>query len=178
MQETQNDQENKDVSGEATTEQPVADPLREAQEKLQEWERKYLYLYAEFENFRKRMDRERQDFLKFGHEGFLRDLISVKDNFERALTHAREQNAEKGSALANITLGVEMILQQFADSLRAQGVTELKALGEKFNPSFHEAVGEEVDAEKEAGTILKEHTKGYLLHGRLLRPARVVIAKR
>jgi len=152
-------------------------PLELAQEKLQEMEKKYLYLYAEFENFRKRNEKERLDYIKFGHEGFLRELLQVMDNFERAVAHAKSMNLEKGSQVANIATGVEMILFQFSEALRAQGVTEIKSSGVKFDPSFHEAVGEE-ESEEESGTILKELTKGYLLHGRLLRPAKVITAKR
>lgn len=151
--------------------------LELTQEKLQQAEKKYLYLYAEFENFRRRMERDRLDFIKFGHESFLRDLLQVIDNFDRALVHAKSSNPEKTSALGNIVMGLEMTLFQFNDVLKAQGVTEVKSAGAKFDPSLHEAVSEE-ESDQEPGTILKELTKGYLLHGRLLRPARVVTAKK
>lgn len=176
-----NSNENKPVIPPDSTADAAAaavDPLAELQTKLLEGEKKYLYLYAEFENFRKRADRERLDFLKFGHESFLRDLLQVVDNFERALMHAKSQPVDKGSPMATIVQGVEMIQYQLNEILRSQGLTEVKSLGENFNPSFHEAVSEELSADKDAGTILQEHTKGYLLHGRLLRPARVVVAKK
>jgi molecular chaperone GrpE len=152
------------------------DPLAEMQEKLQETEKKYLYLYSEFENFRKRNERDRIDFLKFGHEGFLREMLQVLDNFERALEHARGLSKEKGSPVAQVTQGIEMVHYQMLEALRSQGVTPIQALGTKFDPALHEAVGEE-EADKEPGTVIKEMQKGYLLHGRLLRAARVITAK-
>jgi molecular chaperone GrpE len=147
------------------------------QAKFQEMEKKYLYLYSEFENFRRRNERDRIDFLKFGHEGFLRELLQVVDNFERAIAHAKSLGGEKGSPLVQVSQGIEMIHYQMMEALRNQGVVPVKALGEKFNPALHEAVADE-ESEAEAGTILKEEQKGYTLHGRLLRPARVVVAKK
>lgn len=152
------------------------DPVAELQGKLQESEKKYLYLYSEFENFRRRNERDRADFLKFGHEGFLRDLLQVVDNFERAVTHAKSAGGEKGSPLAQVCQGVEMIHYQLMETLKSQGVQTVSALGVKFDPAFHEAVGDEA-SEQEAGTILKEIQKGYTLHGKLLRAARVIVAK-
>ena len=147
------------------------------QAKLQESEKKYLYLYSEFENFRRRNERERLDFIKFGHEGFLRELLQVMDNFERAAAHAKSQGGEKGSPLAQVVQGIEMIHYQFSEALKAQGVTPVSAMGQKFDPALHEAVGEE-EAKAEPGTVVKEMQKGYTLHGRLLRPARVILAKK
>lgn len=155
---------------------PEANKAPSLEEKLQESEKKYLYLYAEFENFRRRVERDRADFLKFGHDGLLRDLLQVLDNFERAIAHAKSMNSEKGSPLAQVSQGVEMIHYQLAEVLKSQGVTNIQALGKKFDPNFHEAVGEE-ESDSEPGTVVKEMQKGYLLHGKLLRAARVITAK-
>lgn len=151
--------------------------VKELEAKAQEADKKYLYLYSEFENFRRRNERERIDFLKFGNEGFLKDLLQVVDNFERAVIHAKSLNPEKGSPLAVVNQGIEMIHFQLMESLKAQGVTTISAVGAKFDPAFHEAVSEE-EGSAETGTILKEAQKGYMLHGRLLRAARVVISKK
>jgi molecular chaperone GrpE len=153
-----------------------ADPMAELQGKLQEAEKKYLYLYSEFENFRRRNERDRSEFLKFGHEGFLRDLLQVVDNFERAVIHAKSVAGEKGSVISQVCQGVEMIHFQLMETLKVQGVQSVNTLGAKFDPAFHEAVGDET-SEQEAGTILKEVQKGYTLHGKLLRAARVIVAK-
>ncbi len=153
-------------------------PLEELQQKLAEEQKKYLYLYSEFENFRRRNERERLDFLKFGHESFLKELLQVTDNFERALEHARGlAGSEKGSPLSQVVQGVEMIAYQFSEALKGQGVSPVIAMGQKFDPTLHEAVGEE-DSDAEPGTVVKEMQKGYLLHGRLLRPSRVIVAKK
>lgn len=164
-------------AGEGAANGNGVDAAQEAQAKLQEAEKKYLYLYSEFENFRRRTERDRLDFVKFGHEGFLRELLQVLDNFERALEHAKGMATEKGSPVSQVTQGIEMIHYQLLESLKAQGVTEVPALGAKFDPAAHEAVGEE-ESDKEAGTITKVMQKGYKLHGRLLRAARVVTAKK
>jgi molecular chaperone GrpE len=168
--------EREEVTPSAGTPRPPS-LTEELQGKLAEEQKKYLYLYSEFENFRRRNERDRQDYIKFGHEGFLKDLLQVLDNFERALAHAKSQGGEKGSPLALVVQGIEMIHFQFADALKAQGVTAVPAIGQKFDPALHEAVGEE-EGKGEPGTILKEMQKGYTLHGRLLRPARVVLTKK
>lgn len=144
--------------------------------KLQEEKTKYLYLYAEFENFRRRNERDRIEFLKFGHERFLRDLILVLDNFGRAMAQAKGMNPETGSPLAAVAQGVEMIHFQFLDTLKSQGVSEIQTQGAKFDPALHEAVGEE-ESDLEPGSIVKEELKGYKLHDRLLRAAKVIVAK-
>ena len=151
--------------------------VKELEQKLQESEKKYLYLYSEFENFRRRNERERLDYLKYGHEGFLRDLLQVLDNFERALSHAKGLNSEKGSPLFQVCQGIEMIHFQMLEAIKAQGVQAIKTEGAAFDPAFHEAVSEEV-SNGDAGKILREVQKGYQLHGRLLRAARVVISKK
>jgi molecular chaperone GrpE len=171
--EAANSSEEKQESGEAAA---SADPVAELQAKLQEAEKKYLYLYSEFENFRRRNERDRSEFLKFGHEGFLRDLLQVVDNFERAVVHAKSVAGEKGSVISQVCQGVEMIHFQLMESLKAQGVQMVNTGGAKFDPALHEAVGDEA-SELEAGTILKEVQRGYTLHGKLLRAARVIVAK-
>jgi molecular chaperone GrpE len=157
--------------------QSPAAAAEELQTKLAEADKKYLYLYSEFENFRRRNERDRLDYIKFGHESFLKDLLQVLDNFERANAHAKSQTAEKGSPMASVAQGIDMIQYQFAEALKNQGVTAIVAMGQKFDPTLHEAVGEE-ESKSEPGTIIKEMQKGYTLHGRLLRPARVVLAKK
>jgi len=180
--ESTRDEESNGSANETKAEAPSPEQERERemeslQSKAQEAERKYLYLYSEFENFRKRTERDRLDFLKFGHEGFLRETLQVLDNFERALTHAKSMGGEKGSPLAQVTQGIEMIHYQLLETLKNQGVNVVQSVGAKFDPNLHEAVGDEQD-EAEAGTILREELKGFTLHGRLLRPSRVIVSKK
>jgi molecular chaperone GrpE len=169
-------EDREEVTPSSGTQRPPS-ALEELQAKLAESEKKYLYLYSEFENFRRRNERDRLDYIKFGHEGFLKELLQVLDNFERALAHAKSQGGEKGSPLAQVVQGIEMIHYQFAEALKAQGVVAVASVGQKFDPALHEAVGEE-SGSGEPGTVLKEMQKGYQLHGRLLRPARVVLVKK
>lgn len=141
---------------------------------LKDQQNKYLYLYAEFENYKKRAIKERSDLIKFGHEHFARELLQVSDNFERALEHTSNLDA--------LVTGLKMVNQQLRDTLNKFGVTPVSSLGQKFDPERHEAVGQEkVSGEsngQQEGTVIREHQKGYTLHGRLLRPARVVIASK
>lgn len=169
------------MDGQGASEQAPAaqpSPLEEAQAKLKEVETQNLYLRADMENMRRRNEAERLNFIKFGHEGFLKELLQVMDNYERALDHARSlAGGEKGTPLSQVLQGVEMIAYQFSEALKAQGVSPVVAVGQKFDPNLHEAVGEE-DSKSEPGTVVKELQKGYTLHGRLLRPARVMVAKK
>lgn len=136
---------------------------------LKEEKNKYLYLYADFDNYKKRMIKERSDLVKFGWENIARDLLAVVDNLERAVAHGAEK------ADANLKQGVEMTLTQFRQTLEKQGVTPITSQGSVFNPELHEAMGQE-PSDLPQGTITQTLVKGYMLHGRLLRPAKVVVS--
>jgi len=139
--------------------------------KLEEAENKYKYLYAEFDNFKKRVEKERLEVLKFGWEPVARELLQVVDNLERAISHASE------SADKTLLDGVEMTLKHFLSTLESHGVKGLDAEHQDFDPHIHEAVGHEASDKHEEGKVIKQHSKGYMLHGRLLRPAQVVVNK-
>lgn len=137
---------------------------------LKEKESKYVYLYAEFENFKKRSLKERSDLIKFGWESVARELLETADNLERAIAHVPPGTDQ------NFMNGLAMVLSQFRSSLQKQGVEVIESLKMPFDPNFHEAVGQE-PSDLPEGTITQEHSKGYTLHGRLLRPARVILSK-
>ena len=139
------------------------------EEALKEEKNKYLYLYAEFENFKKRAVKERSDTMKFGWEGVARDLLGVLDNLDRAI------QAMPAGTDENLKKGIEMIQGQFQNTLEKQGVKPITTIGQTFNPEIHEAMGQE-PSDQPSGTITRELFKGYTLHGRLLRPARVVFS--
>lgn len=152
-------------------------PLDEALKKvvdleaqLKEKESKILYLYADFENARKRAIKERSDLIKFGWENVARDLLQVLDNFDRALSFTPAGTDE------NFISGLKMMATQFHQSLQKQGVEKMNTVGQPFDPNLHEGMGQESSPELAEGLILKEHLSGYTLHGRLLRPARVVVS--
>ncbi|MDR3608837.1 MAG: nucleotide exchange factor GrpE [Oligoflexia bacterium] len=143
--------------------------IQELEAQLKEKESRYLYLYAEFENYKKRAIKERADLLKFGFESQARELLQVCDNLDRAIAHA-PTGTDK-----NLVDGLHMVINQFRATLQKQGVQTVDSLHQNFDPNVHEAVGQE-PSEHPAGTVVREELKGYTLHGRLLRPSRVVIS--
>jgi molecular chaperone GrpE len=129
----------------------------------------YLRKLAEFDNFRKRVEREREDVRLAGVEEIIRDLLPVLDNFERALQHAED---DSGAFLQ----GVEMIAKQLWDTLERRGVEEINPVGRPFDPELHEAVQRVEDGEHPPGTVAWVMLKGYLMGERLIRPAMVGVA--
>jgi molecular chaperone GrpE len=123
---------------------------------------------ADFDNYRKRADRERDDIRRYATTELLRDLLGVVDNLNLALA--------AGGTAEDLKKGVELTLRQFADLLRRNGVREVAALGERFDPAVHEAVSKHEDPSVSAPTVVEELRRGYLLHDRLLRPAMVRVA--
>jgi molecular chaperone GrpE len=143
--------------------------IQELEIQAKDKESKHLYLYADFDNFKKRSIKERSDLLKFGWENVARDLLQTLDNLDRALAHAP---AQTDPVLLD---GLKMVLNQFKSSLQKQGVEEIETREKLFDPHLHEAIGQEPSL-LPAGTITQEFSKGYTLHGRLLRPARVTLS--
>jgi molecular chaperone GrpE len=150
--------------------------LEDARKKLQEEAKgnydRFLRVAADFENYKKRVAREKTELIKYGNEELIKELLPVLDNLERALEHASGEGGTDG-----IIEGVEMILVQFLQILQRVGVTPLSAIGERFDPALHEAVMEMETAEYDPGYVASEMQKGYQLNDRLLRPAKVVVAK-
>ena len=125
---------------------------------------------AEFDNFRKRVDRERMELLEFASMDAVRAILPIADDFERAL---KSDVADKEFAR-----GLEMIYQRLMDVLAKLGLEPIAAVGEKFNPNLHHAVNKEQTEEQEEDTILEEYQKGYYFKARVLRPAMVKVAVR
>lgn len=125
---------------------------------------------ADFENLKKRSEREKAEYTRYALTETMRDLLGVLDNFERALEHAPASGADDFRA------GVEMISRQLAEVLRRYGVSEVEALGAPFDPQFHEAIMREDSSEVPPGTVLQVFQKGYVLNERLLRAARVKVS--
>ena len=143
--------------------------LQQEKEALQEGA---LRQRADGENFRKRITREKEEFARYAKEEFIREILPIKDNLERALEHG----AGGGKPQAIID-GINMILEQFSSIFEKMGVVCLTCQGEKFDPNFHEAMMHQETADHEPNTVIAEHQKGYIYHGRLLRPALVTVAK-
>jgi molecular chaperone GrpE len=135
-----------------------------------EWKDKYLRLYAELENTKKRLTKKLEIELHEETSAVLLDLLPVADNLERILNYAKE----KGDM--ELEHGLEITLGAFQDAMAKHGVSQIKARGRPFDPQFHEAIGAVSAPEFEDGTVLKVEQTGYFLDGRVLRPAKVLIA--
>jgi len=142
--------------------------------RIREAEERYVRLYAEFENYKKRTARENEDFRRFANEAVLKEVLPVLDNFERAVSHAKEAEAAGGGGLLE---GVELIRRQFLDVLAKLGVTPIEALGRPFDPQVHQAVSQRPAPDAAAGTVVDELQRGFYFRERVLRPAMVVVAR-
>jgi molecular chaperone GrpE len=147
----------------------LSEALRQKSAKLAELNDRHLRLAADFDNFRKRVSKERAEDRKFASEHLVRQLLDAFDNLERALAHAGK--ADKEALVQGVSLVESIILQ----TLEKFGIKRFSAVGQAFDPAFHEAV-QEVPSELPAGAVLFEVHKGYTYHDRLLRPARVVLS--
>jgi molecular chaperone GrpE len=127
---------------------------------------------ADLENFKRRMQREQAESFRFANEPLVRDLLPILDNLERAVAHA--QGSGNGQPLVE---GVTLVVRSFLDTLEKYGVTRVTAKGELFDPSKHEAMAQVENAAIAPNTVVDEYCPAYLLHGRLLRPALVTVAK-
>ncbi len=135
---------------------------------------KYYYLAAEMDNLSKRHSREKQNLIKFANEKVLSGLIDVLDNLDRTLDALSGETDEK---IKNIVTGVDMVRSQFFDVLAKNGLEKVEALGKDFDPQFHEALSQQEVEGKKENEIIMEYQRGYVLNGRLLRAAKVVVAK-
>ena len=144
---------------------------RELEERLRQAEDRVLRVAADADNFKKRMERDKQDSIRYGNERIIAELLPLIDNLERALEHAPGDYHQDG-----FIEGVKMTLKRFQDTLAKFGCTPIEAEGRIFDPNFHEAVYREETQEHPNNTIVRELQKGYVLTDRLLRPAMVVIA--
>lgn len=130
---------------------------------------------ADYHNLQKEVAARRAEFASMSERQILEDFIPVYDNFKKAFAHHHEVNSEMRQ-LRNWIDGIAHIMKQFGEVLKAHGVEEIKTAGEMFNPEFHEAIGEE-EAGKEPGLILREVDGGYTMGGRVIKAAKVIIAK-
>lgn len=136
-----------------------------------------LRLAADFDNYRKRSRRELDEARRFGIENLLRDLLPVVDNLLRAIAAETDAVADADEASKNPLLeGIRMVHKQFSDVLDQHGVRGFDSVGTVFDPELHEALSQAPSDEHEPGSVIAEHERGYMIHDRLLRPARVVVA--
>lgn len=134
---------------------------------------KYFYVAAEMENYRKRMEREKENLLKYGNEKVITDLLQVVDNFDRTIGMLRGDEDPK---VMNLVVGLDMISKQFVDTLAKHGLTAIECIGKDFDPNFHEALASEYAEGANPNEVIKEFQKGYVLNGRVIRASKVVVA--
>jgi molecular chaperone GrpE len=164
--EADNAQKKESAAGEQQTEQ--AD--REVSKEDEELNVRYLRLAADFQNYKKRVEKEKGDIYAYANEKLVVELLDVIDNFERALEHSKD-NCE------GFAEGMSMIFKQFKGVLEKSGIEEMSALGELFDPNFHHAVMTENSVEYESGKVTLVLQKGYLLNKKVIRPAMVKVAE-
>lgn len=136
---------------------------------------RFLRLQAEFENYKKRIQKEHQESLRFALSPLVTEIAAVLDNLERAVEHARGEPEDGGTGLLE---GIEMVLRQLRETLERFGITRIEAVGKAFDPALHEAMTVVETDEVPDNHVLQEFQAGYLLHERVIRPARVSVAKR
>lgn len=158
-----------DSSASKTADESALDALRREKDALRD---RLLRTAAEFDNYRKRVDRDRRDQADAAVADALEDLLPIMDNLDRAL------QAPAGEDTDAYRKGVELIHRQMTDLLRKRGVKPIEAVGADFDPNYHQAVVQEVSAEHRDGEVMEELRRGYMLGERLLRPAMVKVARR
>lgn len=167
-----------DVTNEEVNEQREDEKMNSSievenlQEENEELNNKYLRMTADFQNYKKRAEKEKSDIYNFANEKLMIDLLPIIDNLERAVKSYKDEGKD-----ASLTEGVEMILKQFLDVCHKNGVEEIKAINEEFDPNFHHAVMQEENDDYEANIIMDVFQKGYILNQKVIRPSMVKVSK-
>jgi molecular chaperone GrpE len=155
----------------STDEAAPAPEVEELKQQLADKQDRLLRALAEVDNVKRRTQREREDYVRYANESLIRDLLPILDNFDRALDAARATQEAR-----QVVEGVTLIQRELLKVLERTGVTRYTALGQRFDPNRHDAAGRVLSASDAPGTVVAELTPGYLLNGRVLRPAQVVVA--
>jgi molecular chaperone GrpE len=141
---------------------------------LEDYRNKLLYLQADFENYRKRVEREKAEFRAVANEGLILDLLDVYENLERAFEAAKKDDAQA----SRISKGLEMVHSQMKAVLGKYGLKPIDAVGKKFDPRVMEAMMQEASADAEEDTVLDEFQRGYTLSSKVIRCSKVKVSKR
>jgi len=170
-EETSVEEENIEEAKELSPLEQLEEQIRLKDEELANQKDTFLREKAELENLKKRLIKEKEDFVQFANERLLKELVQIEDNLERALEVPK-------ATLDSLKEGVEMIQKQFTAFLKNQKVEPIEALGKPFDPNLHEVLNQQESEEHEENTVIQEYSKGYTLNGRILRSSKVVIAKK
>ena len=173
--------ESKDESHKVEPKEKKDSPAKEesTENKLKAAEEKLLRAMAETENQRKRFDKERQEAFEFGGFNFARESLSLIDNIDRAINSFKNDDALKNNKdLDKIIEGIEIVKKDLVSIFKKNSIETIECLNKKFDPNFHQAMLEIEDDTKEAGTVIQEMQKGYMMKDRLLRPSLVGVTKK
>jgi molecular chaperone GrpE len=164
--------------GDAACEQEGSqeDPLAAANQEIAKLKEQTLRAMAEAENTRRRMQKELEDTQKYAVSNFAKEMLTISDNFARALEAVPKDDTEN-ETLKNLVTGVEAIGRQLASTFEKFGIQKVDPLGQPFDPHQHRVMMEQEDPTKPAGTVIQVFQPGYVIHGRLLREAMVVVSK-
>ncbi|MBB6217938.1 molecular chaperone GrpE [Anaerosolibacter carboniphilus] len=150
----------------------MSELLSKKEEEVNDLNNRFMRLNADFQNYKKRVEKEKADIYQFGNEKFITDLLPILDNLERAYSSTNEE----AMASDSIAKGVEMVIQQFKDILKKYGVEEIQAKGEEFDPNLHHAVMQEDHEDYESNRVIDVFQKGYTLNGKVIRPSMVKVS--
>ncbi len=179
-EETQENIEATEQNAEGTESMDAADVVAKFEALVKELNEKYLRLYAEFDNFRRRTQKEKADLIKYGGEEIILSILPIMDDMERALAHHKDakDSAHKGSDKhTSLHEGLDLIYQKLKSTLTAKGITTMEPKGEVFDPEFHDAITNfPATSEDMKGKVAEVVEKGYLLNGKVIRHAKVVVA--
>lgn len=168
---TENEKDSAPEGAHESLENDLQNELEKSRQEARMFQDKYLRQAADLENYRRRTEREKSDLLKFAAENLVKDLIPVLDSFNQAAGATRENTQDSSSLME----GMEMVRQQLLAALRKHGLEEVPAVGSDFDPNVHQAIQRIEDSHCESETVAQEFAKGYLLNGRLVRPAIVSV---
>ncbi len=146
--------------------------LEQLRAEAEEHKQRLLRVQADYDNFRRRTQKEKEELGKYASAKLVGELLPVFDNFDRALAAAKPEQGEQSSFVK----GVEMIFRQFEGVLKAEGLTPMETVGQPFNPEYHQAIMQVESDEYEEGIVVEELQKGYLLKDKVIRPAMVKVS--
>lgn len=175
----ESEEENVHTPVKTTGEKPVdmqsnAEDSDATKKELSEINDKYLRLYADFENYKRRAAKDREEIIKYSNEELMKDLLSVIDHLELALQHSSNNE----TSVAALSEGIRMTLKELQNTLEKFGLADIPALGNPFNPAVHHAMAQVESEESEENTVVKEFRKGYMYKDRVLRAALVGVSKK
>ena len=157
----------------AHAEKVSADDKERLTAEFQDMNNKYLRLYAEFENYKKRVNKDKEELVKYGNESLIHELLPVIDNLEMALKHSPTENISSG-----LVQGVEITLRELRKALEKFGLTAIEAEKRPFDPVVHHAMSQVERDDIDENTVVEEFRKGYMLNDKVLRPSFVAVSKK